>query len=240
MRTAGWLIRKNARMSRALAWAEPCAARKAEISQMNGKQRAPAAKCSTCPLPTLGPRWSPCRADRAMLFTESRSGQRQREKTMDGDHAGRSVGRTLEPGDGVRAESPRTQRSPAATSSGAVDRRTLILALMSVLGSERLRRVPFEKRTAQLGLTRSGFRFREPEAAAWLGRTYLAIVPSDRDPAALEQMVYGTPLPTSRAAMEKRLTEGIENDFRLGNLVVVAGWCLARTEARLCALSTLG
>jgi hypothetical protein len=93
---------------------------------------------------------------------------------------------------------------------------------------------------AQLGLPRSGFRFSEPEAAAWLGRTYLAMVPSDRDPVALQQTVYGTPLPTSRAAMKKRLVEGIQDDFRLGNLVVIAGWCLARTEARLCALSTLG
>jgi hypothetical protein len=159
---------------------------------------------------------------------------------MHRDLARRGGERTVEPGDGVRAEGPDTLHSPAATSTAAVDRRTLILALISVLGSEQFRCVPFEKRPPQFGLTRNGFRFREPEAAAWLGRTYLAMVPSDRDSAALERTVYGGPLPTSQAAMEKRLTEGIENDFRVGNLVVVGGWCLARTEARLCALSALG
>ena len=161
------------------------------------------------------------------------------EKAMDGEHARRGLGRPPRPGH-VRVERPLGQHSPAGTSTAAVDRRTLIVALISVLCGERFRRVPFQKRIAQLGLARSAFRFREPEAAAWLGRTYLAMVQSDRDPVALQQTVYGTPPPTSRAAMEKRLAEGIEDDFRRGNLVVVAGWCLARTEARLCALSTLG
>ena len=157
---------------------------------------------------------------------------------MDGECARRGVGRLPRPGR-VRVERPLAQHSPTATSIGAVDRRTLILALISVLCGERFRRVPFEKRIDQLGLARSGVHFREPEAAAWLGRTYLAMVPSDRDPAALEQTVYGSPQPTSRAEVEKRLANGIEDDFRLGNVVVVGGWCLARTEARLCALSAL-
>jgi hypothetical protein len=159
---------------------------------------------------------------------------------MAGDHAIRGVNGPLKRHSSDCAVAPTPGGSVASTSTVTVDRRALIFSLIAVLGSELRDRVPFEKRITQLGRTHNAFRFREPEAAAWLGRTYLAMVPSDRDPIALEKAVYGKPLPASRTAMEKRLAENIERDFLIGNMVAVGGWCLARTEARLCALSALG
>jgi cytochrome c-type biogenesis protein CcmE len=42
-----------------------------------------------------------------------------------------------------------------------------------------------------------------------------------------------------REHINVELTQHIANDFRNGNIVVVKGWVLSHTEARLCALLTL-
>jgi hypothetical protein len=90
-----------------------------------------------------------------------------------------------------------------------------------------------------LGLGRpSGPPRLDRRAARALARAYLDVAPEDADRARL------------RAALAARLGEGfaradagaiaaaIRGDFATGDVVVVRGWLLARTECRLCAWAT--
>lgn len=82
--------------------------------------------------------------------------------------------------------------------------------------------------------------------AARLGRRYLALAPAEADPGRLLHALskdHADLAAASRtgADIEIRAILGRcrQRDFAAGNTVLVDGWILSRTEARLCALVAL-
>jgi hypothetical protein len=81
-------------------------------------------------------------------------------------------------------------------------------------------------------------------AARLVGRHYLSLVPEERSAAALRRVLFdGADLEDGRPAGLERLRAHVHarrrQDFAAGDTLVVGGWLIARTEARLCALSVL-
>lgn len=75
-----------------------------------------------------------------------------------------------------------------------------------------------------------------------IGARYLAAVPEDADPARLAAQLFqgmqDVPYaPAEWAALRRRIRERLQQDFASGDTLIVDGWILARTEARLCALA---
>jgi hypothetical protein len=77
-----------------------------------------------------------------------------------------------------------------------------------------------------------------------LGARYLRMAPEEADGAALAAELFshlaeqpGTAI--QFAEIGRTLAERRERDFAAGDTVIVGGWILARTEARLCALAAL-
>lgn len=77
--------------------------------------------------------------------------------------------------------------------------------------------------------------FTEPAAARRIGRIYLTTHPDELDPIGLLQDLSGLSEPGDLRALRRRLSELRDRDFANGNIVIVKGWVLARTEARICA-----
>lgn len=84
------------------------------------------------------------------------------------------------------------------------------------------------------------------ESAAELGRAYMETVPFDRSVDVLvERIVAVVPggYTSVREGDERELKTLLEHefkeDFRGGNVVIVDGWILSRTEARLYALAAI-
>lgn len=75
-----------------------------------------------------------------------------------------------------------------------------------------------------------------PRAARRIGRRYLAIAPGEADPVRL-----AATLPALRdpVAQRRALDAARRRDFAAGDTVILDGWILARSEARLCALAAL-
>ena len=83
----------------------------------------------------------------------------------------------------------------------------------------------------------------EADAAAHLGRAYLAAHPDEADPATLLRRLEAdhpgltaSVRQADHGAVKALLARGIRHDFTIGRTDTVAGWVMARTEARLCAL----
>ena len=83
--------------------------------------------------------------------------------------------------------------------------------------------------------------FKDPEGAAAIGRRYLALYPEEADAEHLAAALFQAPKPprATTDALRSELSHQRQQDFRDGDVVVVDGWLLARSEARACALSTL-
>jgi hypothetical protein len=64
------------------------------------------------------------------------------------------------------------------------------------------------------------------------GAIYLGEHPHERDRERLSRLLAGN----GASAVGLSLIEGIAHDWREHDVVVVAGWVCARTEARICAL----
>lgn len=82
-----------------------------------------------------------------------------------------------------------------------------------------------------------------PEAAA-LGRRYLYLHPTEGSAAKLAQVLFGMTLHlgidgTTLEGAKRRIRSGRKRDYEDGNLVVLEGWSVTRTEARLLALLTI-
>ena len=85
---------------------------------------------------------------------------------------------------------------------------------------------------------------RRRESAERIGRRYLAMLPADTD---RSQLLATSPtLDSALHAVRHRpqiaaelLRRGINDDFRRADTVIVDGWVLAATEARLCAVIAL-
>jgi len=93
-------------------------------------------------------------------------------------------------------------------------------------------------------LSAKPFRPVRPEHAGMVsvGRAYLHLAPEEADAAWLRQLLD---LPAGASALtlpgleRERLAARQSEDFRTGEAVLVQGWVLSRTEARLCALAAL-
>lgn len=81
--------------------------------------------------------------------------------------------------------------------------------------------------------------FSDRNAAKEVGRRYLVLESNEADIAVLLAALPANEpdinMRTLRAAIQRRR----ERDFREGNVVLIDGWVMARTEARLCALAAL-
>jgi hypothetical protein len=90
--------------------------------------------------------------------------------------------------------------------------------------------------------------FAHVESAQAVGREYLESVAGEADAAfGLVELVvrtlpgrYRTVREASDHELRGLLALRISKDFKEHRMVEVSGWVLARTEARLCALSALG
>jgi hypothetical protein len=89
-----------------------------------------------------------------------------------------------------------------------------------------------------------GALIRRWESAERIGRRYLAMLPADTDKSRLVAMspALDHALRAVRHQPEVAaglLRQGINDDFRRADTVIVDGWVLAATEARLCAVIAL-
>lgn len=79
------------------------------------------------------------------------------------------------------------------------------------------------------------------DSARRVGERYLAQAPEEADPARLAADLFGGV--AVDGASPRRLRRHIDHrrarDFAQGDTVIVDGWVMARTEARLCALAAL-
>ncbi len=82
--------------------------------------------------------------------------------------------------------------------------------------------------------------FRTPTAARAVGARYLAHYPGERQAGLLREALFANGLPTDPAALRRHIAALCRRDFAAGETVVVDGWILARSEARACALVSLG
>jgi hypothetical protein len=123
------------------------------------------------------------------------------------------------------------------TSSGAASRRHLLrVALGAAAGAlAGLIARPAPRATA-------GALFRDRPSAERIGRRYLASPTAEQDRttilAASPGLARALAAPRDQAA--RQLQQAIDADFRHGDIAVVDGWVMAKSEARFCALVALG
>jgi hypothetical protein len=126
-----------------------------------------------------------------------------------------------------------------AQTIGAVGRRDLILALIGlctgVLGCASGDRGEVRSSSGALGDwvrdCGAGF-FSDLTALCRLGAIYLVAHPEERSRALLSHLLIAGDDDT----IPSRLLSAVARDWSSNHVVVVDGWLLARTEARLCAL----
>lgn len=70
----------------------------------------------------------------------------------------------------------------------------------------------------------------EPDTIRAVGESYRTIAPEERREDVLVKLLSEQP---------SALEEKIKDDFRKGDMVLVDGWILSKTEARQCALFSL-
>jgi len=126
----------------------------------------------------------------------------------------------------------------------SIPRRVLLAALASVLaspvlawaipsGAARSNRIRAERLLSDLG------------GAKAIGARYLALAPQESAPGFLAACLFpadgaGTCGEADPDRLRRALDDRRRRDFAAGDTVLIDGWILARTEARLCALTTLG
>jgi hypothetical protein len=83
----------------------------------------------------------------------------------------------------------------------------------------------------------------DPAGARCIGQLYLRQAPAEQDPAHLASLILSSlqlssdnPLRLRRRALSKLFSVGVRADFAAGRTVILDGWVLSRTEARVCAL----
>lgn len=77
-----------------------------------------------------------------------------------------------------------------------------------------------------------------------LGQHYLELYPEERSARLIAHELFGDECASvcnlnNRPDMQKRVLQQHEQDFRQGDVVIIAGWVLTRTEARVFALSAI-
>jgi hypothetical protein len=84
-----------------------------------------------------------------------------------------------------------------------------------------------------------GRRFSDKAALVAVANVYLAAHPEEADANRLQRLLFPGSSALSAQAFDNWIVRQISADFRAGNLAVVGGWVLAKSEARLCALASL-
>lgn len=78
----------------------------------------------------------------------------------------------------------------------------------------------------------------------WLGEHYLKIHPEERSASRISYVLFGDECVNLRRLnnhpdLQQHVLQQHDQDFRLGDVVIIAGWVLTRTEARVFALSAM-
>lgn len=82
--------------------------------------------------------------------------------------------------------------------------------------------------------------FTSPRHARAIGRRYLALVPAEADEGnLLAALLAGSGPADDLATLKSHVRRRRQQDFERGDVVVIDGWVLARSETRLCALASL-
>lgn len=123
----------------------------------------------------------------------------------------------------------------------SVNRRTFVsaatfAALMAFLPA------PLRPRPAVAARTPIGWLWSNRSSARLVGARYLAQAPEDRELAWLLVRLLGDPdtiCTRAPEALRCDLARKRESEFARGDTVILDGWILSRTEARLCALVAL-
>jgi hypothetical protein len=78
--------------------------------------------------------------------------------------------------------------------------------------------------------------FVEPGAPRTIGHEYLHAFPRERSRAFLQRAITGGAPLHDTPQLRTLLVRKREHDFLIGDVAIVDGWILSRTEARACAL----
>jgi hypothetical protein len=81
--------------------------------------------------------------------------------------------------------------------------------------------------------------FGDADAAAVVGRRYLALHPSEADLDRLGREILSPTPARAYQAHTRQVLARHRDDFASEHLAIVDGWVLSRTEARLCAIAAL-
>ena len=83
--------------------------------------------------------------------------------------------------------------------------------------------------------------WRDPGAVRTVGRRYLELAGNETDRARLSDLIFGNAeLPDmSFWSLQRHIAAGRARDYAAGDTIMLDGWILSRTEARLCALCSL-
>jgi len=126
--------------------------------------------------------------------------------------------------------------------AGTISRRRFACGMIPALIGSLAVTLPWLARVAMPA--NFGALIRRRESAERIGRRYLAMLPADTDRSRL--LAMSPALDCALRAVQHRpeiaaglLRQGIRDDFRHANTVIVDGWVLAVTEARLCAVVAL-
>lgn len=114
---------------------------------------------------------------------------------------------------------------------------TLALAALFVHGF----RIPLGAKAA--APFNAGDFWRHEGSARAVGERYLALMPQERDQALLRRALFGSGASgrsPSPEALRLQISALRERDFTTGDTVMIDGWMMARSEARLCAMTALG
>jgi hypothetical protein len=122
-----------------------------------------------------------------------------------------------------------------------MNRRTLLrfAAIIALFVPARLRGVAAAPALPQADALR-GF-FRHPDSAAAIGRGYLCLCPEEADlHGLLARLLPDAEPPLAREDLRRALAARQAADFGSGRTLLLDGWVLSLTEARLCAAAALG
>ena len=125
---------------------------------------------------------------------------------------------------------------------GSKRRQFLAGALLSIAGSLRVAQLVGSEPGSVAGLLRGIFA--DPNGATAVGRYYLRSHPEEASAAWLSRALFGAESvqeagPDGLELLRERVRTGRAQDFRDGDVVILDGWAVTRTEARLLALASI-
>jgi hypothetical protein len=125
---------------------------------------------------------------------------------------------------------------------GSKRRQFLAGALLSIAGSLRVAELIGSEPDSVAGHLRGIFA--DPRGATAVGRRYLRSHPEEASAAWLSRTLFGAESVQETGSdglelLRERVRTGRAQDFRDGDVVILDGWAVTRTEARLLALASI-